>query len=47
MAKKLTPLQLFLREEDQDIIDFVDKIEKGKLSEWVRQAIREKMAREK
>ena len=47
MAKKLTPLQLFLREEDQDLIDFVDTIDKGKRSEWVRQAMREKIAREK
>ena len=47
MAKKLTPLQLFLREEDQDIIDHLDTIEKGKLSEYVREAIRQRIYREK
>lgn len=47
MAKKLTQLQLFLREEDQDIVDHMASIDKGLKSQFVRQAIREKIAREK
>lgn len=33
--------------EDRDIIEYLDKLGKGKASEFIRQAVREKLEREK
>ena len=47
MGKQLTQLQLFLREEDKDIVDHMATVKKGKKSQFIRDAIREKIEREK